>query len=200
MPTISILVEGTLDEAIASTLVTASGGTPGTTFPKKGVSYIEKKIDGFNELARGMPILSLVDLMDTDAGCPPELVRDWLPHRNEMMLFRVVVREIESWVLADRTGISRFLRVRKSKVPHHPETLDDPKEALIDLARSSPNQGLKNALVPDDPTQNAEGPAYTIRMENFVRNQWDLSRAQENASSLQRCVDRLEAFMNQISR
>ncbi len=64
MPTISILVEGTLDEAVARQLVTASGGTPGTVFPKKGAGYIEKKIDGFNELAQGVPILSLVDPTD----------------------------------------------------------------------------------------------------------------------------------------
>lgn len=136
--------------------------------------------------------------MDTDAHCPPELVRDWLPHRNERMLFRVVIREIESWILADRSSISRFLQIRKSKVPHHPESLDDPKASLINLARSSPNDGLKNALVPGDPTKNAEGPAYTIRMERFVRNQWDLNEAQKNASSLRRCVDRLDTLLERM--
>jgi len=188
MSLISILVEGTLDEAVAETIITAAGGTPGTVFPKRGINYIEKKISGFNELAQGMPILSLVDFMDTDADCPPELVQSWLPHRNKKMVLRVVVREIESWILADRTSISQFLRIRKSQIPHHPEEISDPKAVLIDLVRSSPNESLKNALVPDDPTVNSEGPAYTTRMEQFVRTQWNLTNARQNAPSLRRCV------------
>jgi hypothetical protein len=111
------------------------------------------------------------------------------------MLFRVVVQEIESWILADRTSVSSFLGVRKSKIPHHPEELNDPKASLIECARASPKDGLKNALVPDDPTVRAEGPAYTIRMERFVQNQWSLERAMQNAESLRRCVHAVEAFL-----
>jgi len=195
MSTVSILVEGTLDEAVAKKIIITAGGTPGTVFPKRGVHYIEKKISGFNELAKGMPILSLVDFMDTDADCPPELVQEWLPHRNEQMLFRVVVREIESWIMADRTSVSRFLKIRKSKVPPHPEQLDDPKATFVELARSSPNVNLRKSLVPKDPTTNAEGPAYTTRMERFVRDQWDLKAALQNAPSLERCLHSTEELI-----
>jgi hypothetical protein len=199
MPLFYLLVEGTLDEAVASEIIRAAGARPGTTLPKKGVNYIENKIEDYNQLAQGIPILALVDLMDVNSDCPAEAVREWLPNRHEQMLLRFVVREIESWILADRTSISRFLNVRKSKIPHNPEDLPDPKASLVDCARASPREGLKYALVPDDPTVNSEGPAYTTRMERFVRNQWDLEVAMEYAPSLRRCVRAVQDFLDEQS-
>lgn len=190
-----MLVEGNLDETVAKKIITIAGGTPGTVYGHKGVDYIEKKISGCNQYAQGIPILTLVDLMDIDQDCPADAVREWLPNRHEQMLLRFVVREIESWVLADRTSLSRFLGVRKSKIPHHPEDLPDPKASLIECAESSPKDGLKNALIPDDPTVRAEGPAYTNRMEQFVRNQWNLESAMQNAESLRRCVHAVKTFL-----
>lgn len=192
-----MLVEGNLDETVAKKIITTAGGTPGTVHGHKGAPYIEKKINGFNQYAQGIPILTLVDLMDVDPECPPEAVRKWLPHRHDQMLLRFVVREIESWILADRISVSRFLGVRKSKIPHHPEELDDPKAALIKCARSSNRKGLKKDLIPDDPTVRAEGPAYTNRMERFVRNQWKLEAAMQNADSLRRCVRAVETLLEE---
>jgi len=81
--------------------------------------------------------------------------------------------------------------------PHHPELLDDPKAAFIELVRSSPNERLKRTLVPDDPTKNAEGPVYTSRMERFVRHQWSVSNALQNAASLRRCVQAVEDLLEE---
>lgn len=192
MPPISVLVEGTLDAAVAEKIITTAGGRFETVYGRKGADYIEKKIQEFNNLAQGVPLLTLVDLMDLDSDCPAEIVQEWLPHRNEHMLLRLVVREIESWILADRAAISRFFGIRKPLVPHHPETLEDPKATLVDLARSSNRAGLQNAIVPDDPTKNDEGPAYTTRMQRFVRNQWSVTDATENAPSLHRCVQAVQ--------
>ena len=192
MTPISILVEGDLDETVARKIIEAEEGVVGNVYGRKGVSYIEKNIEGFNGYAQGTPVLTLVDLMDLDSNCPAEVVREWLPHRHEQMLLRLVVREIESWILADRTSISRFFGLRKALIPHHPEQLEDPKAKLVDLARSSQRQGLRNAIVPDDPTMNDEGPTYTIRMQRFVRNQWSVREALENAPSLHRCIEAVQ--------
>lgn len=197
MSVISILVEGTLDEAVAKKILRSAGATPGTVFPKRGKSYVKNNISDFNDLAQGMPVMALIDLMDTHSECPVEVIRAWLPHREEAMLFRVVVREIESWILADRTSVSRLLGVRKSKIPHHPEELKDPKASFMECAQLSPKDGLRNALVPDDPTTRAEGPAYTNRMTQFVRNQWDLGRARKNADSLNRCIRAVERYLEE---
>jgi len=196
MPPISILVEGNLDETVARQIIGAAGGTVGTVYGRRGIDYIEKKITGFNQLAKGIPILTLVDLMDLDSDCPAEIVREWLPHRHEQMLLRLVVREIESWILADRTSISRFFGLRKALIPHHPEQLGDPKATLVELADSSQRQGLRNAIVPDDPTMNDEGPAYTTRLQRFVRDQWSVENAAENASSLHRCLQAVQRVVD----
>jgi hypothetical protein len=185
---VSLLVEGRLDAAVARRIITSTGGRVGKTYGRKGVGYIRTKIDGFNQMAQGVRMLTLVDLMDTPFACPVKAVDDWLPYRNEQMLLRFVVREIESWLPADRTGIAQYLGVRKSEVPYNPEDLDDPKKSLVDVARSSRFASLKQDIVPDDPTTNDQGPAYTSRMRRFVRERWDLDAAMRNASSLHRCV------------
>jgi len=197
MPIVCILVEGTLDEAVAQKIIKTAGGKPGTVFPKKGFDYIAPRIQDFNQTAQGIPILTLVDLMDTDFDCPVEAIHDWLPHRHHQMLLRFVVKEIESWILADRTRIARMFGIRKAKVPHHPEDLTDPKDALVDLARSSPYDGLRNAVVPEDPTVKAQGTGYNSRLERFVREEWQPEEAQKNAPSLHRCLRAVENFLEQ---
>jgi len=192
---IHLLVEGRLDEAVGHMIIESAGGNVGPTYGLKGASYIEANIDGFNRLAQGVPILALVDLADVNFTCPAEVVEQWLPHRNDQMLFRVVVQEIESWLLADRSSIAQFLGVRRSLVPYHPENLPDPKRSLVELARSSRYVSLKHDLVPNDPTQNDQGPGYTFRMEHFVRQQWDLEASMPNAPSLRRCVRRVRQLV-----
>ena len=191
-----ILVEGSLDATVARRIVNHCGGSVGTVYGRKGLPYIEERIDEFNHSAQGIPILTLVDLMDTGFDCAVDVVGSWLPNRNEDMLLRVVVREIESWILADRTAIARYFGIRASLVPHHPERLDDPKKALVDLARSSQYQSLKNDIVPDDPTVHAQGPAYTSRMQSFVREQWEVDRANHRSASLRRCVEAVRRLVD----
>lgn len=185
---ISILVEGRLDEAVARRIIRDAGGRPGTTYGLAGASYIRKNISGFNGLAQGTPILCLIDLADVDPDCPISLVETWLPYRDAQMLFRVVVTEIESWLLADRPSIARFLGVRQSLVPYHPEELADPKASLVDLGRQSRFGRIEKGLVPADPTQHSQGPTYTQELCDFVFNEWNPSDAAEHSESLRRCI------------
>ena len=120
---INVLVEGIIDEAVARRLINETGHQPGVCYGKKGVSYIHQKIRGFNKSAASMPILTLVDFMDTGLKCPPEVTSSWLPHRCANMLCRIVVREIESWILADRNNLSTYLRVASNRVPLDPENV-----------------------------------------------------------------------------
>jgi len=198
MMVISTLVEGRLDEAVAHKIIRSTGGEIGTSYGRKGISYIKEKVDGFNQMAQGVPLLTLVDLADIDIDCPAEVVSQWVPHRNPKMLLRVVVSEIESWLLADRIGIARFLGVRVSQVPYHSEDLDDPKKSLVDLARSS-RETMKRDLVPEDPTQNDQGPGYTSTMRSFVYEKWDIEAAAERSESLRRCLSAVRDLVNTAS-
>lgn len=193
--TISLLVEGRLDEAVAQKIVRYAGGLVGTTYGLRGINYIEERVRQFNEMSQGVPLLALVDFTDIDIDCPVKVVRQWVPYRNPQMLFRVVVSEIESWLLADRIGIARFLGVRASQVPYHPEDLDDPKKSLVKLARSS-RETIKRGLVPEDPTQNDQGPGYTSIMREFVNEKWDIEIAAEHSDSLRRCLSAVHDLVN----
>ena len=184
----ALLVEGNLDEAVGRRIVEHTGGVVTETYGKKGAGYIENKITGFNQLAQGTTILALVDLMDTRSECPVEVIEDWLPQPNENMIFRLVVREIESWIMADRAGVARFLGVRKQDIPARPERVKDPKRRLVNVARNSRFSRIKRLLVPAPSSTATEGPAYTSEMQQFVRDRWDLERATERAPSLRRCV------------
>ena len=74
-----------------------------------------------NQMARFTPCLALVDFMDTGMECPPSVPSAWTPDRHPNLIFRVVVRELESWLLADRRGIARFLRIPAARVPSAPK-------------------------------------------------------------------------------
>ena len=188
MAFIALLVEGNLDETMARRIVEYAGGEVTVTYGKKGAGYIKNKIAGFNQLAQGTTILALADLMDTGSECPVEVLEEWLPHPSENMIFRLVICEIESWIMADRAGIARFLGVRKQDIPPHPERVDDPKRRLVNMARASRFAGVKRLLVPAPSSTATVGPAYTSEVQQFVRDRWNIERAMERSPSLRRCV------------
>jgi hypothetical protein len=192
---VRLLVEGDLDETVAMAVVTHAGGTVTHVFPKRGFGYIRKLLPDVNDAAKGQPILAMVDLMDTGFDCPVAARDAWLPNPEPRMLFRLVVREIESWLMADRTGLARFLGVEKDQVPRRPEEEEDPKRSLIRLAKKSPRSRLRRRLVPERSSTATEGPLYTPTLRRFVRDQWSIQRATPNAESLARCVRALERLI-----
>jgi hypothetical protein len=194
MSIINTLVEGDLDEAAAWKLVTASHHTPGVCYGKHGWGYIRNKIQGFNQAARALHCLALVDFMDTGLPCAPEVVNQWLPYREPRMLFRVVVRELESWLIADRVNLADFLRVNVSVIPPTPEQLVDPKRELINIARRSTYSRIRSALVPDPRSTAQVGKLYVSEMTQFIEERWDIATARSNAPSLDRCLAALEAL------
>jgi len=114
---VNLVVEDHLSEAVLTRILLSSGRPYkiGTCYGKQGRSYIEKKVNNFNQAAKGTPYLVLADL-NTDI-CPPEIITHWFSapkHHN--LLFNIAVKEVESWVLADRAGLANFLGVRKQKI------------------------------------------------------------------------------------
>lgn len=199
MAIIHPLVEGNLDEAVAFKIIKATGHTSGTCYGRKGIGYIKNKIQGFNQTARSIYYLTLVDFMDTQVinprlSCPPEVVTSWLPHRQPKMIFRVIVREIESWLLADRSNLAKFLKVNAGKIPANPEQVPDPKLKLINLARRSRSSQIRSALVPETGSTAQVGRLYDSEMKIFINTLWDIGKARSHAPSLDKCLKRLESL------
>ena len=84
-------------------------------------------------------------LTDLDMGeCAPTLLNEWLlvpTHHNP--LFRVAVREVESWVLADRDRFAKFIGIRKTLVPVNADAIDDPKRCRTCLAAQHQHHHLE---------------------------------------------------------
>jgi len=194
MPIVNPLVEGTLDEAVAIKIINATGHTAGVCYGKRGSGYIQRKIQSFNQTARSIYYLTLVDFMDTGHSCPPDVVAQWLPRAEPGMLFRVVVRELESWLLADRENFADFLGISITKLPDQPEQINDPKHQLVNLARRSRKSQIRSALVPESDSTAQVGRLYNSEMRVFVQSSWDIEAARRNAPSLDKCLERLDAL------
>jgi len=111
------------------------------------------------------------------------------------MCLRVAVREVESWLLADREQIARFLSVRLSQIPREPDELEDPKRVLISIAGGSRKREIRQDLVPRPESGRAVGPAYDARLIEFVANCWHPVEAAVNSRSLHRCIAALERLV-----
>jgi hypothetical protein len=194
-------VEGLIDEAVLRRLVLEAGGKPGTIFGKEGKSFIKKRIVGYNRAAEFEPWVVLIDL-DHDAECAATVANSWLPYPASHMCFRIAVREIEAWLLADSERLARFLGIRRSAVPKDPETLDDAKGAMIEIARSSRRQRIVKDMVPRSGSKRKIGPAYNYRLIQFVTgptNTWRPDVAAQSSDSLNRCMFRLEQLVREFA-
>jgi hypothetical protein len=189
---IDALVEGITDEAAARKIVQETGHEFGVCYGKRGCGYIKGKVRLFNKSMSNRPMLTLVDFMDTDAACTPEVLSAWIPNRHVNMLFRVVVCEIESWLLADRTNFSKFIGVSQDRLSTAPEALDDPKRAVVNLAKKSRNRHIRQAIVPSKDSSAQVGSLYASEMIRFIGEHWDLQAARQYSPSLDKCMKRLE--------
>jgi hypothetical protein len=187
-------VEGPTDEAILRRIVEYLGGILLPAIGKTGKSAILNRLDGLNRAAQFQPWIVLVDL-DRDADCAPSARAQWLPMPSQYMWFRIAVREIESWLLADRETLARFLAVPMSKVPEHPEMLSDPKGTMVDLARHSRQRAMMQDMVPRADGGRSVGPAYSSRMIEYAQGPWRPDVAARRADSLGRLCARVTAYM-----
>lgn len=197
MVVVSAAVEGPVDEAVVRRLIAEVGGSPGKVFGKTGKSSLKNRIKSYNDAARFQPWFVLVDL-DQDADCAPNLCRQWLPRISARLCFRVAVREVEAWLLADREQIAKFLSVSKASVPNDPESERDPKQIMVNLASRSRSREIREDMVPRPGSGRAIGPAYTSRLIEFVSSakaQWQPEAAAERSSSLRRCLECLRRLI-----
>ena len=192
---VSIAVEGIVDEAVARRLVAETSASPGRVYGKNGKAKLRERLNGYNRDAIRSPWIVIVDL-DHDAECAAALRATWLPKPAKNMCFRIAVREVEAWLLADRERIAEFLGVSADIVPRSPEDLADPKRQMIELASRSRKRELREDMVPRRNSGRTEGPAYASRLIEFASGIWRPAAASKNSDSLRRsrrCLQRLAA-------
>jgi len=164
-------------------------------FPKieNGFGAIKKKVPALKEMAEnGIFSLVITDL-DT-AECPPSLIKQWCGDSGGDnlslplgLIFRVAVREIESWILADREALSGFLGIPAANFEASPDDLSDPKQHLMNVLRKKGRKKWHREMVPKTASASI-GPLYNEKLCRFVRNDWDPGRAQVRSPSLKRSI------------
>jgi hypothetical protein len=187
---ISGAVEGIVDEAVLRCLVRHVGAEPGPIHGRNGKQHLLQRLSGYNQAAHIAPWVVLVDL-DQDGNCAPPLRTRWLPRPAPRMCFRIAVREVEAWLLADRDRLAPFLGVARTRVPLLPEGVTDPKRAMVELARHSQRRAIQEDMIPRLGSGRTVGPAYASRLIEFVEATWRPDVAAEHADSLRRCCERL---------
>jgi hypothetical protein len=165
----------------------------GAAYRRGGFGYLRRTIDGWNSAARGIPFVVLTDL--DDGECPAALIAGWLAsEQHPNLLFRIAVREVESWLLASPVTLSRFLGVPQGNMPTDCDNLTDPKAEIIRLARKSRIRAIREGIVPKRGSTAKQGPDYNGLLGSFVRSDWDVQAAIERSPSLARTVNRLAVF------
>jgi hypothetical protein len=194
---ITAAVEGDLDEAVARSIVRAVGGEVGNVYGRRGKPSLLSSLRAYNRAAIHAPWFVLIDL-DNDCECPGECVAQWLPEPSGSMVFRIAVRAIEAWLLADRERISQFLSVPAARVPTQPDVLANPKETLVNLARHSRARSIRTALVPREGSGRRVGPLYNASLIQFATaedNGWRAEEAATHSPSLARCLARVSGLV-----
>lgn len=159
----------------------------GGVYGNEGFGYLKKQAPAFNNAAKRCPYLLLTDLDEYE--CPPQLIEQWLGRpKHPQLLLRVAVREVESWLLGDATGLSHFLGLRMVVHLTDPEKSADPKEDLLKLALKSPRRSMREALVWKDKASGrlSQGPDYNATLAKFVSNNWNVTTARTKCPSLER--------------
>ena len=193
---VTLAIEDPLSDAVAKRLIHdyCPGVEVTETLGNQGIGYIRRRMRDLNEIALNQnPVLVLADL-DRQGDCAPNRVTQLkgrlaiAPH----LLIRIAVLEIESWILADREGIAKWLGIANSVVPSAPESLEDPKRILVQLALRSRSRRLREGLSPSEVRgTHRAGPNYNEMTGDFVSRQWNPEAARRNAPSLDRAINRI---------
>lgn len=190
---VTAAVEGDVDEAVARRLARQVGAAIGDVYGKNGKSALRARVQAYNHAATYAPWLILADL-DRDADCAPPFRAAWLPHPSRHLCFRVAVRQVEAWIMGDVETLAQFLRVSRATIPADPESIDNPKREIVNIARRSRLGGIRADLVPREGSGRTVGPAYTSRIIEYVETGWRPDVAASRSDSLRRaiaCLQRL---------
>ena len=184
---VSCLVEGVLDEAVVRRVL-ATASIEAGVFYRRSLPAFKTYLRRFNQAAHNSLWFALCDLDRVE--CAPIRLQDFLPRPASGMCFRIAVRAVETWLLADRQSLARFLSISMAAIPHPAEDENEPKARLIALARRSRSRAIREGMVPAEGDSRAVGPEYVSMVGAYVRERWCPERAGAHAPSLSRTLER----------
>lgn len=160
-------------------------------YSDNGFGYLKSNIRGFNEASKFYPFLVLTDLDRYD--CPLKLIEDWIAfEKHKNLIFRIAVREVESWLLADSKGLASYFRISETIIPTNPEADSDPKNTIIKLAGRSRIRRIREDITPIGGA--SIGPNYNGCLGEFVMTRWSVEDAAAKSISMEKTYNHLKIF------
>ena len=181
-------------------LIAHIGGATINIYGRKGKPFLRTKIGGYNNdsRTRHTPWLVLVDL-DNEADCAPSMRDAWLPDPADNFCFRIAVREVEAWLMADAETLAGYLSVSMNRIPRIPESLAQPKNEMVNLGRRSRRNDVREDMAPRQESGRRVGPAYASRLIEYVNNEWRPEVAAGRSDSLRRAIICLKRLVQTTS-
>ncbi len=194
-----LAVEDELSEAVGRKLIgeIIGDGISVHALRKGGFGYLKAKLRSFVEMSKHSPVLLLTDL--DQAVCAPVLRKTWLGTMDapQNLVFRVAVKEVEAWLLADSQNLSEYLGVQESAFPVRPDDDADPKASLLRIARRA-RRSLRFDLLPEKGALSSQGIGYNRILCEFVEQHWSLHQASLRSGSLERARRRIAELGERI--
>jgi len=170
-------------------------------YSRTGFGYIKDSINKWNSADDSLLFFVLTDL--DKYNCAPELIQGWIknPIRSNLF-FRVAVREVEAWLLADDDNFSKYTGLDFDfieKETRDVEKITDPKEKLLSLVKRSKKRELITDIVREESSQLKQGPAYNTRLQEYLDHHWDINKARLKSDSLDRALKALEQLQQRAA-
>jgi len=77
--------------------------------------------------------------------------------------FRIAVKEIESWILADRINFSNYLGIPVQRIPLITDEINNPKQFILNLSDKSKKSSLRNGMIFRHKDTLKPGPDYNAK-------------------------------------
>ena len=149
----------------------------------------EKALRLWNASKSGIDCFFLTDL--DNHPTPNQLGKSWfgiecLGQLPAHYIFRISIREIESWIMADVETFSRHLGVAAANFPDEMDSIPDPKLFLFNLIRSKCRRKRFLEMIPQ-PGQHV-GISYNPVLCDYIARLWRPESAARHSSSLARTL------------
>lgn len=188
---VELLVEGYTDEIFVRRCFDSLGILVGTVYGKQGIFYVIEKAEAFSVRGDYSPILILADFADMKIDCVVDARNKLSTKIPEQASVRLAIMEIESWLIASRQELARYLGVSIGKISSNPDIIADPKQALINLARESRYPRIRKMFVPRHGVSSVVGPGYVDGFTEFMSIHWNIDEAMKYSPSFVRFVTRM---------
>ena len=205
MAPVACAVEGPTDEPVARRLLAEAGLQAGPFKLAGGKSGIDKDLRRWNVSAARRPWLVIRDLDHDDLEhCIPALRSLLLGNTpaRDGMCFRLAVRSVEAWLIADHEGFRSYFRLRRSRMPDDIDAIEDPKSELIDRCRRSMSRDIREGIPPVRGSGRSIGPEYVAIVGEYCQDHWNPQQARTRSPSLDRALkdlDRLRVWLGHRS-